>query len=310
MKIEVLEEFVCLANTLNFGVAAQKCFISQSTLSKHINALEQELECKVFERTNRQVVLTPFGESLKENATAVLDAYYKCINAIDQLKNATPAKLNVGYLYAAAHRLIMGVYGTFSEQNPNYDVRFVRGQGEILRQNLQNGTFDLIFDMDLSGYDQARFEKLPLYGDRYGVLLPQDHALAHASSLSLADLAGETFILPSRRYFESHYNYLSRILVDEFGGGVKMQDVLSDPDEIAMYARRGYGVGLVVSHAVHITEMWGMVFVPIEDDRLSFDVCAIWRKADKTPAVARFVATTKAMFEDEEFRGSVLPPLI
>ena len=310
MKIEVLEEFVILADTLNFGAAAKKCFISQSTLSKHINALERELGCQVFERNNRQVVLTPIGAALKENASAVIEAYRKCIGVVDQMKNASPARLNVGYLFAAAHRLIMGVYGVFSENNPSAEVRFARGQGEILRQNLQNGTFDLIFDMDLSGYDPARFEKLPLYRDRYGVILPQGHPLAAARELALADLAGETFILPSRKYFESHSSYLSRILIDEFGGDVKMQDVLSDPDEIAMYARRGDGVGLVVTHAIHITNMQGMVFVPLADERLVFDVCAIWHKSDKSSVLARFISTTKTMFEDEEFRNAVLPPLL
>lgn len=309
MKIEVLEEFVCLANTLNFGVAAKKCFISQSTLSKHIGALEKELGCQVFERNNRQVVLTPIGQALKENASAVIEAYNKCISVVDQMKNSSPVKLNVGYLYAAAHRLIMGVYGVFAEENPNAEVRFVRGQGEILRQNLLNGTFDLIFDMDLSGYDPARFEKLALYSDTYGVILPKDHGLAQSTALTLADLADETFILPSRKLFESHYNYLSGVLIDEFGDDVKIQDVLSDPDEIAMYARRGYGVGLVVSHAIHITEMWGMVFVPIKDERLEFDVCAIWRKSDKSDALNRFINTTKKMFEDVEFQSAVLPPL-
>lgn len=305
MKIEVLEEFVTLANTLNFGAAAQKSFISQSTLSKHISALEQELGCQLFERTNRQVMLTPVGEVLKENAIPVLEAYKKCTGAVEHAKNSSPEIVNVGYLYAAAHRLIMGVYSSISEENSNYEVFFARGQGEMLRQNLLNGTFDLIIDMDLSGYDAARFEKLPLYSDQYGAILPQDHPLAKRSSLRLSDLAHEKFILPSRKFFGSHYSYLSRVLIETLGDDVKMQDVLSDPYEIAMYARRGYGVGLLVGHAIHITEMWGMSYVPLVDESLKFDVCAIWLKSNKSAALSHFTNAMGALMDDEAFRSNV-----
>ena len=62
MEIGTIQEFVVLAECLNFSEAASRLFISQSSLSKHIKALEQELGVALFERTTRSIRLSGAGE--------------------------------------------------------------------------------------------------------------------------------------------------------------------------------------------------------------------------------------------------------
>ena len=63
MEITYLQEFVELSKTLNFTVAAQRLYISQPVLSKHIKSLESELQLPLFDRKGKSIALTEFGRS-------------------------------------------------------------------------------------------------------------------------------------------------------------------------------------------------------------------------------------------------------
>ena len=73
MNLKDLEYLVAVSETLHFGRAAQRCFVSQPTLSGQINKLEQELGVMLFERTNRSVHITPMGETMTEHARKILE---------------------------------------------------------------------------------------------------------------------------------------------------------------------------------------------------------------------------------------------
>ena len=75
MEIVHLQEFVELSKTLNFTAAAQRLFISQPALSKHIRALEGELGMALFERKGKAIRLTEFGRSYLRHAEAILEQY-------------------------------------------------------------------------------------------------------------------------------------------------------------------------------------------------------------------------------------------
>ena len=64
MNLKDLEYLVAVSETLHFGRAAQRCFVSQPTLSGQINKLEQELGVMLFVLINRSVHITPMGETM------------------------------------------------------------------------------------------------------------------------------------------------------------------------------------------------------------------------------------------------------
>ena len=72
MDIQYFSEFIKLVEIGNFMEAADELFISQSTLSKHINALEKELEVSLFDRTTRRVKLTQAGRALLPYAVKIV----------------------------------------------------------------------------------------------------------------------------------------------------------------------------------------------------------------------------------------------
>lgn len=82
MRVEYLNEFLELAHTENYQEAAENLFISQATLSKHIQALETEFNLTLFDRTTRSVHLSEDGKFLLQYATKIASAYDDCKSAI------------------------------------------------------------------------------------------------------------------------------------------------------------------------------------------------------------------------------------
>ena len=84
MNLKDLIYLIAVAETRHFGRAAQRCFVSQPTLSGQIKKLETELGVSVFERTNKSVEITPVGEAILAHARRILEQ----ADAIKQLARA------------------------------------------------------------------------------------------------------------------------------------------------------------------------------------------------------------------------------
>ena len=73
MNLKDLKYIIAVAETQHFGHAAERCFVSQPTLSGQIKKLEEELGVAIFERTNRSVVITPVGETIVQHARLMME---------------------------------------------------------------------------------------------------------------------------------------------------------------------------------------------------------------------------------------------
>lgn len=292
MRIETLKEFVCLAETLYYRGAARKCFISQSSLSKHIDSLEKELGFKLFVRDNQQVVLTSAGEVFLTGARKILDDYRACLESVERFRTDR-AFLRIGYLYGASHEFLAALSEAFLAKNSDVQVRFYRGQGEALAECLEDGSVDIVLDMDLANYPSPLYEKLPLYQDGYGALLPKGHKLATRATLAMDDLAGEVLLLPSRAYYGSSWKFLSKALEESLGKAVDARDILNDPMELPFHVSTTGGIGLMAQHALNMIDAHGLVCIPIDDERLQFDVSLVWRKDKEKDSLVQLIALAR-----------------
>ena len=84
MNLRDLKYIIAVADTHHFGKAAERCFVSQPTLSGQIKKLEEELGVAIFERTNRSVEVTPVGEAILQYARQIIEQ----ADAIQQLAQA------------------------------------------------------------------------------------------------------------------------------------------------------------------------------------------------------------------------------
>lgn len=95
MELRQLIYFLTISETKNFTRAAEKLFISQPALTKQINALESELDVKLFERNNKSVTLTAAGQTFFLHATQVINEVNSTISHVNQLKNEEEARIHL-----------------------------------------------------------------------------------------------------------------------------------------------------------------------------------------------------------------------
>ena len=118
MNIRDLKYIVCVAECGHFGKAAEKCFVSQPTLSGQIKKLEESLGVCLFERTNRSVVITPQGEQIIKHARIILEQE-SMINALAQgFQDPSAGLLKLGVIPTLSPYLLPLLFEPLNQEMP------------------------------------------------------------------------------------------------------------------------------------------------------------------------------------------------
>ena len=96
MELRHLRSFVFVAETKSFSTAATRCCVTQSAVSQHIRALEDELGCKLLIRTSHDIMLTERGTTLLPRAKEILRQTEDCKEQINALNNCMTGELRIG----------------------------------------------------------------------------------------------------------------------------------------------------------------------------------------------------------------------
>lgn len=142
MDIQTLIYFVDIAEQHSFSAAAESQNISQSSLSKAIMRLENELNVHLFDRKKHPIELTPAGECFYEDVKKMLPNYY---HAIRRLKAFTSkCKVTVCVVPNDTRQNLPYAMQTFRDENPNIYVEFLTQRDfSIAERCLLNGEIDI-----------------------------------------------------------------------------------------------------------------------------------------------------------------------
>lgn len=102
MNIDYFREFIVLADCASYIEASERLFIGQSSLSKHIMAMEKELGVPLFERTSRRVVLTSFGRLMLSYANRIVQTQYDYQHALKTEQESAHGRITIGTISATA----------------------------------------------------------------------------------------------------------------------------------------------------------------------------------------------------------------
>ncbi len=200
MDTQRCREFVVLAQTCNYLQAADQLFISQSSLSKHIKALERELGVELFSRTTRRVQLTDHGRVFLPFARKLASTAHDAEVALSYATDNERRILDIGSIPVMVPYGITGLLHRFEKEHVNVRLRITEGEADQLKDMLRNRTLDLAFIREWDGDasrdgDDAEFATSEFAEDRLAAVLPAGHPLAMRPSIRLSELANEEFLL-------------------------------------------------------------------------------------------------------------------
>jgi len=193
MTLTELRYIVALARERHFGRAAEKCFVSQPTLSVAIKKLEEELGVTLFERHTSDVTVTPLGVRIIEQAQRVLEetAAIKHIAAQGKDQLATP--LRVGAIYTVGPYLLPQLIPIVHKRAPHMPLLLQENYTAKLGPALKNGELDVAI-LSLPFADTGVVTQA-VYDEPFRVVMPADHAWSRKAKISAAQLCNETLLL-------------------------------------------------------------------------------------------------------------------
>ena len=213
MYITQMYQFKTVAQCSSISKAAEKLHISQPGLSKVINKIEEELDCKCFIRTKNSIQLNDYGKIVLAHIDQILEAYESMCSEINALKNnAFPPSLQI---QSSSNTFAPYVIDQFISENTQPIISYCYNHQHNLLSSLEKGTADMVFSIGPVKKEGAQIVNLPLCRETYGVLVSAESSLFKKKKLSYDDIRQEPFM----RYnaflsddMESSFTYLSSLL--------------------------------------------------------------------------------------------------
>lgn len=193
MTLTELRYIVTLAQEHHFGRAAERCFVSQPTLSVAVKKLEEELGVALFERSKSTVQVTPLGEKIVEQAQRVLEQASVIREMASEGKDQLTSPLRIGAIYTIGPYLFPHLIPELSRVAPKMPLYIEENFTAGLRHKLRSGELDAI--IVALPFTEADVVTRALYDEPFEVLLPSSHPWIGKQSIDKEDLLTERLLL-------------------------------------------------------------------------------------------------------------------
>lgn len=186
MNIRDLKYILSVAELRHFGKAAERCFVSQPTLSGQIKKLEDELGVAIFERTNRSVEVTPVGEAILVHARQLMEQ----ADVIEQLARAyqdpLAGPLRIGVIPTLSPYLMPLILLPLKQQYPQMRLVLSEEVTDTLMERLRNHEIDAA--LIATPVEEHDLVSMPLFQEPFWLALPSKHSLYNKDEITRKDL--------------------------------------------------------------------------------------------------------------------------
>ena len=193
MTLTELKYVVALAQERHFGRAAQKCFVTQPTLSLALAKLEEELGVRLFERNKNEVIVTPMGESIVEQARRVLDEAGKIQSLAKGSQDQLAGALRLGVIPTIGPYLLPELIPILRRKAPAMPLMIEENFTGNLVPMLRDGEIDVA--LIALPFTVPGVLTRALYEEPFSVVVPEGHAWAKKKRVRPDELSGENLLV-------------------------------------------------------------------------------------------------------------------
>ncbi len=198
MDLRQIRHFVTVVRFGSFSLAAEHLRLTQPAISKSLKGLEQSLGVTLLERGPAGINVTLFGERLLAYAQLVLSLTEEAIDEIDALRGARRGSLNIGGMAAALRTVLPEAVLRFLKARPDVEVVMHEGLNDALLGQLFAGKLDIAVSVPPVDWLDNDYEWRPLRDEPVDFVASKSHPLASKESVTTADLAPYSWVVPPR----------------------------------------------------------------------------------------------------------------
>ena len=291
MEIRTLRYFLAAAREENMTRAAELLHVTQTTLSRALRSLEDELGKKLFTRHSFNISLTEEGVLLRDRAEDLITMADKIEKEFLSLDDITGGELYLGLAESYQIRYLARELRALKSSYPGLRYHITSGDTEQVTEKLDKGLLDfavLCDEPDGKKYEALLFPE----GDLWGLILPGQDALAKKETIRVEDLVG----LPLFASEQGWEGDIRRWAGDRFGQ-LRLEGSFRLSYNASLFVREGLGYQLTFRHLVDTSPESGLVFRPLSP-RVEVKLYLIWNKYQSfTPIAERFLRQLRRSFE-------------
>ncbi|RKF21350.1 DNA-binding transcriptional regulator OxyR [Alginatibacterium sediminis] len=193
MNIRDLEYLVALQEQKHFRKAAERCFVSQPTLSGQIRKLEEELGLLLIERTSRKVIFTPAGDQLSNQAKIILMEVKGLRDMAKNLQAPLSGPIHIGLIPTVAPYLLPRIIPKLKSEFSELELFLYEEQTHVLLRRLDDGELDCLILAYLP--EMSRFGSVDLYQEPLMLAMPKAHPWHNRSKVAIEELSGQQVLM-------------------------------------------------------------------------------------------------------------------
>lgn len=297
MNFHQLHIFNVVARNRSYSKAAAELFLSQPTVSVHLQKLEQELGMELFEQLGRSIYLTDAGRILYSYTQKIFSLAEEAQRALEELQGLHKGRIRVGASTTPGIYYLPEFLGLFKDKYPGIEIVLdVANSADVEKKILGNQ-----LDIGVIGHHSLEPDLIsePFWTDHMFLILSPKHPLIAKKQLTLDDIARQRFIL--REPGSSTRKTIEEAFARR-GIHLKIGLEYASTDGIKYAVAANLGVSIVSEQAVRLCEQTGLVEVrPVPDIDIKRNFCLVYHK-DKhlSPLSKTFITAIKNHAAEEK----------
>lgn len=294
MTTERLFEFTILANTLSFSKTAQKLYITQSVLSRHIIEMEKELGVQLFVRNTHGVSLTDAGQVLLRDTRKLIKKTDEITSLLHSFKVEADGTVRIACSEQTLCTPVQDFLRQFMQKYPNIDVQLEPISSGTLQEHLYH--YDLYFTpCEFSTNFSEHISKSFLISQSALIAIPPRHRFGANPIVSLSELKNETLLVPFSDELFGPYAQ-NALLVEKHTGGRINRISVSSAQAALLMVELGQGIAIIPHHLKnHIYKHTRTVSVL--NPECKFDIFLYYNHRQENAAANLFYKSALSFFE-------------
>jgi LysR family transcriptional regulator, hydrogen peroxide-inducible genes activator len=193
MTITQLQYVLAVAEYKNFTLAAEKCFVTQPTLSMQIQKVEEELEIQIFDRTKKPIQLTEIGQKIVNQAKNIVNEADRIKDIVDQQKGFIGGEFRLGIIPTIMPTLLPMFLKNFIKKYPKVKLIIEELNTEDIIFKLKNGHLDAA--IAATPLNEEKIKEVVLYFEPFVAYIPENHQSFSKKEISITDLNIDEILL-------------------------------------------------------------------------------------------------------------------
>lgn len=296
MDLRRLRYFVTVAEEGHITRAAERLGIQQPPLSQQIQALEADLETRLFHRTPRGVVLTTVGQALFEDANRILRDVERAKARVMRTARGEEGQVVVGFTSSTPfHPIFAKIIRDFQDRFPRVALELKDNGSKELLNWLAEDHIDIAF-IRMEAAKHEGVSMYPLCEESMCLALPSDHSLALSSDapIPLRELSGDPFIMYRREYGAGLYDAITQAC----GAEGFSPDIVQEAPWVGAtlhFVAAGMGISIVPSSLARMTQLDRVVYRRVSSKaKLTAPIMLACRRSDQSATARALISMARA----------------